>query len=144
MASTAIRISRPSGPELRSETYFAASAAGAKERVARLGKHLLMRDDAAPGPLTPAPAPRAHGGLGREEVRTVGSGPLNVEVADALGVRLNELFAGLHVGPHQLLEYVVDRCRIFDGDLKQHATRGIHGRLPELFGIHLTETLHSR
>src|SRR5205823_7660535 len=35
---------------------IAASAAGAKERVAQLGAHRQMRDDAAPGPLTPASA----------------------------------------------------------------------------------------
>src|ERR1700682_770278 len=34
---------------------------------------------------------------------------LDVEVADALGVRLNELLARLHVRSHQLLECVGDR-----------------------------------
>src|SRR5450759_1577729 len=37
--------------------YFAASAGGAKARVAPLEAHRQMRDDAATGPLTPASAP---------------------------------------------------------------------------------------
>ena len=61
-------------PELRS--VFAASTAGAKERVARLGAHLLMRDDAAPGPLTQASAPQAPGRPGREDARNFGGATL--------------------------------------------------------------------
>src|SRR6266699_1273120 len=67
----------------RSAAYFAASAAGAKERVALGGAHRQMRDDAAPGPLTQASAPlsgspqnrkiprgeTAPGRLGREDAR---------------------------------------------------------------------------
>src|SRR5712692_8678930 len=56
----------------RSAAKFAASAAGAKERVAPLGAHLSMRDDAAPGPLTQASAPQAPGRLGREDARNFG------------------------------------------------------------------------
>src|SRR6266568_5565965 len=68
-------------PEVRRR--FAASTAGAKERVAQLGAHRQMRDDAAPGPLTQASAPlsgspqnrkiprgeTAPGRLGREDAR---------------------------------------------------------------------------
>src|SRR6266481_6583534 len=52
-------------PEVRRR--FAASTAGAKERVARGGAHLQMRDDEAPGPSTQASAPQAPGRLGRED-----------------------------------------------------------------------------
>ena len=36
-----------------------------------------MRDDAAPGPLTPASAPQAPGRLGREEARNIGAWTLD-------------------------------------------------------------------
>src|SRR5437870_2145973 len=52
---------------------FATSAAGAKERVARLGAHRQMRDDAAPGPLTQASAAQPPGRPGREGARRGGS-----------------------------------------------------------------------
>src|SRR5581483_4694933 len=51
-----LRHRSPSDPLPRFERYFAASAGGAKERVAQRGAHLKMRDEAAPGPLTPASA----------------------------------------------------------------------------------------
>ena len=38
-----------------------------------------MRDDAAPGPLTPASAPQAPARLGREDPRNSGSGTLMEE-----------------------------------------------------------------
>src|ERR1700726_4284014 len=69
---------------------------------------------------------------------------LYVEVADALGVRLNVLFARLHVRPHQLFEGVVGRSRVFHVYLQQHPRGRVHRRLPQLLGIHLTETLHPR
>ena len=69
----------------RSAAYFAASAAGAKERVAPLGAHHQIRDDAVPGPLThasahigvPAKSKISWGGLapgrlGREDARSFG------------------------------------------------------------------------
>src|SRR5207302_7977440 len=68
---------------------------------------------------------------------------LDVEVANALGVRLDELLARLYVGTHQLLERVVDRCHVVHRDFQQHAARWVHGRRPELVGVHLTETLHA-
>src|ERR1700682_5104600 len=71
-------------------------------------------------------------------------GSLDVEVADALGVRLNVFLARLHVWPHQLLERVVDRGRIFDVDLQKNARGRVHRRLPQLFGVHLAKTLHAR
>ena len=56
-------------PEVR--RICAASTGGAKERVAQGGAHPLMRDSAAPGPLTQASAPQAPGRLGREDARTL-------------------------------------------------------------------------
>src|SRR5438445_6381504 len=69
---------------------------------------------------------------------------LDVEVADALGVRLDELLAGLDVRSHQPLERVVDRRGVFDRDAKKDARRRIHRGLPELLRVHLAETLHPR
>src|SRR5712692_7645415 len=63
---SAIRGGCP-GSEVRRR--FAASAAGAKERVARGGAHRQMRDDIAPGPSTQASGPKAPGRLGREDAR---------------------------------------------------------------------------
>src|SRR5882672_8510478 len=53
---------------------FAASAGGAKERVALGGAHPWMRDDAAPGPSTPASALQAPARLGREDPRISAAG----------------------------------------------------------------------
>src|SRR6266571_8955075 len=65
-------------PTPRSAARFAASAAGAKDRVARQGAHLSMRDDAGPGPWTLASAPQAPGRLGREDARNFGGGTLRL------------------------------------------------------------------
>src|SRR5258708_36154194 len=64
-------------PDAGVRRRFAASAAGAQERVAQGGAHPLMRDSAAPGPLTQASAPQAPGRLGPEDARTPGGGALN-------------------------------------------------------------------
>src|SRR6266850_1847979 len=68
----------------------------------------------------------------------------DVEVADALGVRLDELLAGFDVGSHQLLERVVDRGGVLDVDLEQNTRGRVHRRLPQLLCVHLAETLHAR
>src|SRR6266581_4278285 len=68
----------------------------------------------------------------------------DVEVADALGVRLDELLARLDVGTHQFFERVVDRCDVVYRHLKQDASRRVHRRLPEFLRVHLAQTLHSR
>src|SRR5256885_12696170 len=81
---------KSSVPPPRPAARFAASASGAKEGVARLGAHLSMRNDAAPGPLTQASAARSGvpmksqiswggeppGRLGREDARDFGGGTL--------------------------------------------------------------------
>jgi hypothetical protein len=80
-------------PDLDFRRRFAPSAAGAKERVAQGGAHPLMRDDAAPGPATPASAPHgvpaksqiswgghAPGRLGREDARNFEDGALSAAI----------------------------------------------------------------
>src|SRR5260370_16783035 len=71
-------------------------------------------------------------------------GTSDVQVSDALGVRLDEFLARLDVGSHQLLERVVSRRDVVDLDLKEHASCGVHRRFPKLLGVHLPETLHAR
>src|SRR5258708_37322843 len=69
---------------------------------------------------------------------------LDVEVLDVLGVRLNELLARLHVGTHQLFKRVVDSGDVINCHLKEDTALGVHGRFPQLFGVHLAETFHPR
>src|SRR5713226_2723201 len=92
----------------RSAAYFAASTAGAKERVAQGGAHLLMRDDAAPSPSTQASAPlsgsprnhqipwgeTAPGRLGREDARNFRDRTLCSDRRAFRGPREVEDFAG--------------------------------------------------
>src|ERR1700694_791771 len=67
--------------------------------------------------------------------------PSDIEIAHVLGVGLDELLARLHVRTHQLLEDVVDECGVLDLNLEQRARLGVHGRLPELVGVHLSQAL---
>src|SRR3981081_1585162 len=46
-----------------------------------------MRDDAAPGPLTPASVPKAPGRLGREDARSLGDTAPTRPLLDKLGVK---------------------------------------------------------
>src|SRR5947209_15433163 len=69
--------------------------------------------------------------------RVRGSGPLairplNVEVADGLGVGLDEVLAGIDLVAHQDVEDLVRLDRVLDFDAHQHPVLGIHGRDPEL------------
>src|SRR5256885_3649406 len=66
---------------------------------------------------------------------------LDVQVAHGLGVRLDEALARIDVGAHQDIEDLVRLDRIFDLDAEQHPVLWIHGRFPQLVGIHFTETL---
>src|SRR5438876_974139 len=65
---------------------------------------------------------------------------LNVQVAHGLGVRLDESFAGIDVGTHQDVEDLVRLDRVFDLDAEQHPVLWVHGRFPQLVGVHLAET----
>ncbi len=55
-------------------------------------------------------------------------------------MRLDERFARSDVGAHKHIEDFVGFSRVVDGNLLENAARRIHGRLPELFGVHFTET----
>src|SRR3989475_10495617 len=70
-----------------------------------------------------------------------GRGGLDVQVAHGLGVRLDETLAWIHFGAHQDVENLVRLDHILDLDPQQHSVLRIHGRVPELLGVHLTETL---
>src|SRR6266550_1591994 len=58
-----------------------------------------------------------------------------------LRVLLDELAAGLHVLAHQDAEHPVRRGGVLQGDLLEHPAFGVHGRLPELLGLHLGQAL---
>src|SRR5260370_1599282 len=62
-------------PEVRS--IFRGSGGRSQGRGGARRNESLMRDDAAPGPLTPASAPKAPGRLGREDARNSGGGTRN-------------------------------------------------------------------
>src|SRR5439155_7152508 len=63
----------------------------------------------------------------------------DVEVAHALGVGLDELLARFHIRAHQLLEDVVDLGGVLDVYAQERAGVRVHGRVPELVCVHLTE-----
>src|ERR1700704_5288738 len=67
----------------------------------------------------------------------------DVEVAHGLGVRLDELLARFHVGPHQLLEDVVDQGRVLHLAPEQRSRLRVHGGFPELVRVHLAEALET-
>src|SRR4030081_1367928 len=69
---------------------------------------------------------------------------LNVQVAHGLGVRLDEAFAWIHFRPHQDVESLVRLDRVLDLDPEQHPVLRVHGGLPQLVGVHLTQTLVAR
>src|SRR5207302_5559680 len=92
------------------------------------------------GALSPPMASTAMrvGGLGRDSAVS-----LDVEVAHCLRMRLDELATRLDVAAHQLLEDLVDLRDVLDLDLEQRARRRVHGRVPELVGVHLAQTLEA-
>ena len=55
-------------------------------------------------------------------------------------VFLNEFAARFYVVTHQHGENFISLCSILDGDLLKQTVLRIHGRLPKLFGVHLTKT----
>src|SRR5260370_12490244 len=73
-SSEKAKSTRVSAP--KRDARFAASAAGAKERVALGGAHPFMRDDHEPGPSTQASAPWAPGRPGRPDANSFGGGAL--------------------------------------------------------------------
>src|SRR3989338_2997226 len=57
-------------------------------------------------------------------------------------ILLNKAFARRHVLPHQNVKDFVGLLRVFDGYPLQRPLPRIHGGLPQLFGIHFSETLY--
>src|SRR3990172_5354983 len=68
-------------------------------------------------------------------------GALDVQVADLIVVALDEVLAGGHFLAHELREHAVCGHRVLYVDLEHDAPGGVHGRLPELLRVHLTQTL---
>src|SRR5579859_5390303 len=66
---------------------------------------------------------------------------LHVQVFDVLCVRLDELLARGNIVTHEHVEDLAGTNRILDIHLKKDSVCRIHGRLPKLIGIHLTQTL---
>ena len=58
-------------------------------------------------------------------------------------VLLDELAAWLHIISHQHGEYLVCLGCILDGYLLEQACRWVHGGLPKLLWVHLTQTFVS-
>ena len=54
---------------------------------------------------------------------------------------LDELSSGFHAGAHQDAEDVVGLGGLVDEDLLEDPSRGVHGGLPELLGVHFAEPL---
>src|SRR3970282_2771995 len=65
----------------------------------------------------------------------------DVEETHVVGVLLDEQLSRGDVVAHQGLEHVLGPERILHGDLEQGPGLGVHGGLPELGGVHLSETL---
>src|SRR5438270_13836368 len=56
-------------------------------------------------------------------------------------MRLDEPLAGLDIRAHQPVEDVVRLEHVLDVDAEQHPGLRVHGGLPQLYGVHLPETL---
>src|SRR3972149_1094434 len=70
------------------------------------------------------------------------SDPRRLDVqAGLVVVALDEVLARGHFLAHELREHAVGGHRVLYVDLEHDTTGGIHGRLPELLGVHLTQTL---
>src|SRR6186997_210065 len=77
----------------------------------------------------------------RRAPRTLAVQALNVEKPNILGVALDERAARLDVLPHQHAEQLVGGCGVVERDLEQRARARVHGGLPQLRVVHLTQTL---
>src|SRR5688500_16042499 len=63
----------------------------------------------------------------------------NIQVADVERVLLDEVLAGLDLVAHEDREDRVGLDRVLDAHLEERAVLGVHGRFPELLGVHLAE-----
>lgn len=66
---------------------------------------------------------------------------LNIQILDALGVRLDKGFPRRHLVPHQDVEDVVGFSSVLHLYLEQGAGGRVHGGVPELLGGHLAQAL---
>src|SRR4029079_11918968 len=65
----------------------------------------------------------------------------DVKIPDLPGLGLDELLARLDLLAHELREDLVRGGRVLAVDLEQRPRLRVHGRLPELVGVHLAEAL---
>ena len=66
---------------------------------------------------------------------------LDIQIADFVGVSLDEAPARRDRGTHQHIEGLICGSRVLNSYLKQRAAEGIHGCIPELRGIHFAQAL---
>src|SRR4029079_7842099 len=69
---------------------------------------------------------------------------LDIEKTHVLSVLLDDLAPRLDLIPHQHGEDAVGHRGVLHLDTHEHAAGGVHGRVPELGGVHLAETLEAR
>src|SRR4051812_3691234 len=67
----------------------------------------------------------------------------DVQEPDVLGVSLDEDLSWLHPVAHQVREQTLGRRRVLDRHALQRARLGVHRRLTQLLGVHLTEALEA-
>src|SRR4030081_2331073 len=67
--------------------------------------------------------------------------PSYVQVANGLGVRLDELLARVDIHAHEGLEESLGGGAVLRVDTHQDPALGVHGRLPELIRVHLAQAL---
>src|SRR5208283_6236297 len=68
-------------------------------------------------------------------------GTSDVKVRHLLCMAHDEILPYLHILAHQGLEHLVRFVRVLDRDLEEDPVLGVHGRVPELLGVHLAKTL---
>src|SRR3990167_8055243 len=66
---------------------------------------------------------------------------LNIEILYELGPGLDKVFTQFYLYPHQLVEDSIGLFPVLYPNLHQHPILGVHGGVPELFGIHFTQAL---
>src|SRR5580658_3834954 len=66
---------------------------------------------------------------------------LDIQIGDRQCIFFNELAARLDLISHARREDLIRGHRVLDAHLQQPARARIDGRLPELIGVHLTQTL---
>src|SRR5205823_246010 len=112
--------------------------------VLRRERHRLERREAPGDALHDRPGLRARAGPeGPDPVRARAPdrAALNIEVRDLERVPLDEVAPRLHLGPHEDREDPLRLSHVIEPDLEELSRLGVHGRVEELLGVHLSETL---